>query len=131
MNSEINSNLALSSVTPVKTDSGLQAGSTNQSTSKQSASNQSVNSSQNKTNQTPSLDSVKTAAAQSNPLLQAVNLSVEYNVDNSTKEIVMKVVDNQTGKVVRQIPSSEMLDFVKRLQDWEAKQKGAVIQTSA
>jgi len=127
MNSEINNNLALSSVSPVKTDSSLQSG----GHSNQVASNQSVSSSQNKTNQQPTLDSIKTATAQSNPLLQAVNLSVEYNVDSSTKEVVMKVVDTQTGTVVRQIPSAEMLDFVKRLQEWEAKQKGAVIQTSA
>jgi len=129
MNSEIHNNLALSSVTPVKTDVGLQTNVT--AISNNAVKNPTVNSSPNKINHTPSLDSVKTATDQSNPLFQAVNLSVEYNVDSSTKEIVMKVVDNQTGKVVRQIPSAEMLDFVKRLQDWEAKQKGAVIQTSA
>jgi flagellar protein FlaG len=126
MNSEIKNNVALSSVTPVKTDLGLQ-----QNAQSLTVANQAVHSSQDIQKLSPSLDSIKTAAAQSNPLLQAVNLSLEYSVDGPTKEVVMKVIDNQTGKVVRQIPSSEMLDFVKRMQDWEAKQKGAVIQTSA
>ena len=148
MNSEINNNLALSSVTLVKTESGSLNNSTSQppanpsqpvgnalqpaaNSSAQSAAKPAANSSQDKTNQTPSLKSVKTATEKSNPLLQAMKLSVEYSVDGSTQEIVMKVVDTDSGKVVRQIPSSEMLDFVKRLQDLENQQKGAVIQTRA
>lgn len=127
MNSEVGNNLALSSVTPVKTELGTQSSSSNHKITQQPVNVQAEE--QNK--HPPTLDSIKNATSQSNPLLQAVNLSVEYSVDNSTKEIVMKVVDAQTGKTVRQIPSSEMLDFVKRLQDWETKQKGAVIQTSA
>ena len=42
----------------------------------------------------------------------------------------MKIVD-PSGKLVRQIPSAEILDFVKRLQTMEDKQQGAVIQTRA
>ena len=60
-----------------------------------------------------------------------MNLSVEYSVDSATKEMVMKVIDTGSGQIVRQIPSTEMLDFVKRLQDLENKQTGAVIQTRA
>jgi flagellar protein FlaG len=79
---------------------------------------------------TPSLKTVKAAADQSNQFLQSSNLSVQYSVDKTTNETVIKVVDS-SGKLVRQIPSTEMLDFVKRLQDMEDKQKGTVIQTSA
>lgn len=140
MNSEINNNLALSSVTLVKTESGSNnstsqpAASPSQpaaNSSAQSTAKPTANSSQDKTNQTPSLKSIKHATEQSNPLLQAMKLTVEYSVDSGTQEYVMKVVDTDTGKVVRQIPSAEMLDFVKRLQDLENQQKGAVIQTRA
>lgn len=79
---------------------------------------------------TPTLASVKAATDRSSQILQSINLSVHYSVDKSTNEMVIKVVDN-SGKLVRQIPSTEMLDFIKRLQEMEDKQKGTVIQTSA
>lgn len=122
MNSEVNNNLTLSSVPPVKSENVPQQNNT---------SAQQANSTQNKSNPTPTLDSVKAAAAQSNPLLQAMKLTVEYSVDSATKEMVLKVVDTSSGELIRQIPSAEMLDFVKRLQDLENQQKGAVIQTRA
>jgi len=133
MNSEINNNLALSPMTPVKTDTGSQNSTSNSSNqaSSSTANASPVNLSPGNTATQPSLASIKNAAAQSNPLLQASNLSVEYSVDSSSKEVVIKVVDAGNGKVIRQIPSAEMLDFVKRLQDMEAQQKGAVIQTRA
>ncbi|MGD0960858.1 MAG: flagellar protein FlaG [Methylomonas sp.] len=121
MSSEINNNLTLSTTMPVSSDAGSQNNSTQVV--------QFAKSSQNGAN-VPSLTAVKAAAEQSNPLLQATNLSVEYSVDSATKEMVIKVVDT-SGKLVRQIPSAEMLDFVKRLQDMENKQNGTVIQTSA
>lgn len=79
---------------------------------------------------TLTLASVKAATEQSSQLLQSTNLSVQYSVDNATQEMVIKVVDSN-GKLVRQIPSVEMLDFVKRLESMEDKQKGTVIQTRA
>jgi len=78
----------------------------------------------------PSLDSVKKAAEQGNSLLQAANRSLHFQIDESTKRVVVKVVDSETGKIVRQIPSEEMLDFVKRMQALDG-QKGAVIQDRA
>lgn len=133
MNSEINNNLALSPMTPVKTDTGVQSSSSNsiKPASSSSSNANPVNLNPGISNKPPSLSTIKNAAAQSNPLLQASNLSVEYSVDSSSKEVVIKVVDAGNGKVIRQIPSAEMLDFVKRLQDMEAQQKGAVIQTRA
>lgn len=122
MSSEIHNNLTLSALMPATSESNSQANSSSPVV-------QIVKSNHNGTNM-PSLTTIKAVADQSNPLLQATNLSVQYSVDNDTKETVIKVVDTN-GKLVRQIPSTEMLDFVKRLQDMENKQKGTVIQTSA
>lgn len=136
MNSEINNHLTLSSVTPVKTDSGSQNNSTSQVATKNQL-NQPVKTSQDQQDQQDqkgqvlSLDAVKKAAENSTKLLQDLKLSVHYSVDSETKEYVIKVVDTDTGKLIRQIPSAEMLDFVKRMQDLQAKQTGAVIQTRA
>jgi flagellar protein FlaG len=125
MSSEIHNNLTLSTILPVASDASAQVNSSSGSNSNV----QVLNATPNSIN-TPSLKTVKAAADQSNQFLQSSNLSVQYSVDKTTNETVIKVVDS-SGKLVRQIPSTEMLDFVKRLQDMEDKQKGTVIQTSA
>lgn len=127
MNSEVNTNLTLSFVTPVKTDNGSPKPTINKAVNL----NQDDKAKHDERKNVLSLDSIKAATDQSNQLLQAVKLNVQYSVDSSTKEVVIKVVDSDSGDLVRQIPSAEMLDFVKRLQDLENKQHGAVIQTRA
>ncbi|WP_347988743.1 flagellar protein FlaG [Methylomonas sp. AM2-LC] len=127
MSSEIHNNLTLSTILPVASETNVQANSGYNSGSNSNV--QVLNANPNSVN-TPSLKTVKAAADQSNQFLQSSNLSVQYSVDKTTNETVIKVVD-AGGKLVRQIPSTEMLDFVKRLQDMEDKQKGTVIQTSA
>lgn len=78
-----------------------------------------------------SLDSVKSAAATGNSILQATNRNLEFQVDDSTKKIVVKIVDSKTGDVVRQIPSEEMLDFIKRMQELEGDNQGTMLQDKA
>lgn len=74
-----------------------------------------------------SLDSVKLAAAAGNSIFQSANRNLEFQVDDSTQKVVVKIVDSKTGDVVRQIPSEEMLDFIKRMQDLEGDNQGTVI----
>jgi flagellar protein FlaG len=68
-----------------------------------------------------SLDTLKSAAVTGNSILQAANRNLEFKVDESTKKVVIKIVDNQTGETVRQIPSEEMLAFIKRMEELTAK----------
>lgn len=77
-----------------------------------------------------SLDTLKSAAAAGNSMLQAVNLNLEFKVDDSTKKVVIKIIDNQTGETVRQIPSEDMLAFIKKMQELDGD-KGSVIQDRA
>lgn len=77
-----------------------------------------------------SLDTLKSAAVTGNSILQAANRNLEFKVDESTKKVVIKIVDNQTGETVRQIPSEEMLAFIKRMEELDGK-KGSVIQSRA
>ncbi|HEY8035324.1 MAG TPA: flagellar protein FlaG [Methylobacter sp.] len=76
-----------------------------------------------------SLDELKSAAVAGNSMLQILDRNLEFKVDESTKRVVVKIVDNQTGKTVRQIPSEDMLAFIKRMQ--ELDKKGSVIQDRA
>jgi len=77
-----------------------------------------------------SLDKLKSAADKGNSILQAANRNLEFKVDDSTKRVVVKIVDSQTGETVRQIPSEEMLAFIKQMQELDGK-KGSVIQSRA
>jgi len=77
-----------------------------------------------------SLELVRSAAAKGNSILQATNRNLEFQVDDSTKKVVVKIVDSKSGDVVRQIPSEDMLAFIKRMQDLEGNQ-GAMLQDRA
>lgn len=76
------------------------------------------------------LDALKSAAVAGNSMLQAFNRNLEFKVDESTKKVVIKIVDNQSGETVRQIPSEEMLAFIKKMQELDGE-KGSVIQGRA
>lgn len=77
-----------------------------------------------------SLDKLKSAAVTGNSILQAANRNLEFKIDDSTKRVVVKIVDSQTGETVRQIPSEDMLAFIKQMQELDGK-KGSVIQSRA
>lgn len=73
------------------------------------------------------LELVKTAATKGNSLLQEINRNLEFQVDDSTQKVVVKIVDSESGDVVRQIPTEEMLAFIKRMQEMEGDQ-GTLLQ---
>ncbi|MDP3876928.1 MAG: flagellar protein FlaG [Methylobacter sp.] len=76
----------------------------------------------------PALDAVKSAAATGNSIFQASNRSLEFQVDDSTQKVVVKIIDSKTGDLVRQIPSEDMLEFVKRMQELEGDNQGTMLQ---
>ena len=76
------------------------------------------------------LDTLKSAAVAGNSILQNLNRNLEFKVDESTKKVVIKIVDNKTGETVRQIPSEDMLAFIKKMQELDGE-KGSVIQHRA
>ena len=47
--------------------------------------------------------------------LRSLNLSL----DQDTKRMVVRVVDQRTGHVVQQLPSKQMVDLVKQMRDLE------------
>lgn len=47
--------------------------------------------------------------------MQDVQRNLNFSVDDSTGEIVVKVIDGESGKVVRQIPSEEVLKLAEQL----------------
>ncbi|MEA5097612.1 MAG: flagellar protein FlaG [Burkholderiaceae bacterium] len=64
---------------------------------------------------TPSLDQVKQAVQEINNSMRNNSHALEFSVDNDSERTVVKVVDKQTQKVIRQIPSEEALAIAKSL----------------
>jgi flagellar protein FlaG len=58
---------------------------------------------------------VESAARKANDFVQASAREIEFTVDDSTGETVVKVVDQATNQVIRQIPSQEMLEIAQAL----------------
>jgi flagellar protein FlaG len=53
--------------------------------------------------------------------------SLEFSIDEDSKDIVVKVIDQSTREVVRQIPSEEALEIAKSLD----KMRGLLIRQTA
>ncbi len=68
-----------------------------------------------KTGATTSLDQVKQAVQDINKSLQSLSQGLEFSVDTDTKEVIVKVIDQQTKEVLRQMPSKEALEIAKAL----------------
>jgi flagellar protein FlaG len=81
-------------------------------------------------NQKLSLDAVKEAVKSGNTMLQSVSSSLSFEIDSATKQVVVKIVDRNTGELVRQIPTVEMLDFMRRMRELEGN-SGSLIKAKA
>ncbi len=49
-----------------------------------------------------------------NNLITMFNKRLKLSVHNETKQVVIKIIDQKTDKVVREIPPKEFLSFVER-----------------
>ncbi|MCF7203438.1 flagellar protein FlaG [Pseudomonas oligotrophica] len=49
--------------------------------------------------------------------VQSLQRDLNFSVDDSTGELVVRVVDGDSGKVVRQIPSEDILRLAERLDE--------------
>ena len=59
---------------------------------------------------------IRNAAAQLKQVVEAASgRQLSFDMDEQSKELVVKVTDTQTGMVIRQIPSKEVLDLQDRL----------------
>jgi flagellar protein FlaG len=66
--------------------------------------------------QKPDVQRVQKAAEEINAQLRELAKNIRFSVDQDTGETVVKVVDTETGDVIRQIPSEEMLAISRSLE---------------
>jgi len=63
----------------------------------------------------PSRDAVQAAVDQVNAALAQNNRAIEFSIDPDVKTVVVRLIDKQDGSVLRQVPSQEMLNIAKAL----------------
>jgi flagellar protein FlaG len=74
----------------------------------------------------PAPELMKQTAQLINKALQTFSRNIQFSVDESTGKSVVKVVDMETGDLIRQMPSQEALDIARaldRLQGMLIRQK--------
>ena len=57
----------------------------------------------------PSSAQLEKAVTHINQVLQQANRDLEFSVDKETSRVVVKVIDTETGELIRQLPSEETL----------------------
>ncbi|UMR30729.1 flagellar protein FlaG [Massilia sp. MB5] len=75
----------------------------------------------------PSQKELESAVAELNKSVQASAQSLEFSIDTDSKRTVVKIIDQSTQEVLRQIPSKEALQLAKSL----GSTKGLLIQQEA
>lgn len=78
--------------------------------------------------QQPSAEQVKNAVDSINRALKQSNKNLEFSVDESTKRQMFKLKDSETGDVIRQYPTEEMLAISRAI---DQIQQGLLLKQEA
>ena len=70
---------------------------------------------------------VKEAVAAANDAMKSIKSELDFSVDDETGKTIVRVIDKQTGTLIRQMPSREMLEIAKALD----RLQGLLISNSA
>jgi flagellar protein FlaG len=76
----------------------------------------------------PAKVDVQQAVSQINDFIQAFNRDLKFRVDRDTNQVVVTVMDSQSGEVIRQIPSEEVLAVARSL---DQMSQGLLLNTKA
>jgi len=68
-----------------------------------------------------SAEKIDTAVSQLNEFVQNNSRQLNFSVDEGSNKQVVKVTDAESGKIIRQIPSEEILRLSERLQDLQTE----------
>lgn len=64
-----------------------------------------------------SLEETRKLAEQIQKYLSEINISLSFDVDDKTHDIVVKIINRETGKLIRQIPPEELLKLRQKLEE--------------
>lgn len=63
-------------------------------------------------------DHVEYVSKAMNHFMQMMNADLQFSVHEKTKRIMVKLVDDSTKEVLKEIPSEEFLDMVAKIQEY-------------
>ncbi|MDN4500883.1 flagellar protein FlaG [Alteromonadaceae bacterium BrNp21-10] len=69
---------------------------------------------------------IETAVSDMNDFVQSQSRNLNFSIDEASKRSVVKVTDVETGDVIRQLPSDEVLKLAARIQDLQSDVGAAV-----
>jgi len=75
----------------------------------------------------PGREEVSAAVKKLNEAMPPSAQSLEFEIDEDSKEVVVKIIDQSTREVVRQIPTEEALEMAKSID----KMQGLLIRQTA
>ncbi|CAH1195963.1 Flagellin protein flaG [Candidatus Nitrotoga sp. BS] len=75
-----------------------------------------------------SLAQLKNVVNDANKALQQSNQSLEFSVDADTQKSIVKLIDTETGDLIRQFPSEQMLDIASAIGKF---QQGLLLEQKA
>lgn len=78
--------------------------------------------------QQPSATQLQNVVDSINKVMKQSNRNLEFSVDTDTKKPIVKLVDSETGDVIRQFPSEEALAISRSI---ENIQKGLLLKQKA
>ena len=78
----------------------------------------------------PTSEQLKEAVSQLNKASQDKSQGLEFSIDDDSKRTVVKVIDQTTKEVLRQIPTPEALEIAKALES-KSSTAGMLIQQTA
>lgn len=79
----------------------------------------------------PSRTQVDAAVKKLNDSMSASSQTLEFSVDHDSKQIVVKLIDQNTKEILRQIPSVEALQMAKAIDETLDKKQGLLIHQTA
>ena len=71
---------------------------------------------------------LQSAITKLNEAMMQSNINLEFSIDPSADRTLIKVVDSQTGDVIKQIPSNEMIAIANAIDQF---QKGLLVRQQA
>ena len=68
----------------------------------------------------PTRAEVEQAVSSANEQMHTIAPSLQFEVDADTRQVVIRLIDRQDQRVLRQVPSPEMLEIARALERMQA-----------
>ena len=104
-------------ITPVVIEPATPVVHANPDVSTEKSTPEAVSNSKAHTEETLNSAQLKNAVDQINKTIQSLANNLQFSMERVQGMQVVKVVDNETHKVIRQIPTEEMVEIAKRLDE--------------